>query len=73
MEVMNGRGGHCWGCGGVGHRIAECPKRSLLVARADGSSFRGPFGGGLKRGGDTWRVHLRVRGGRFGEVACYGM
>ena len=48
---MNGRAVRSWGCGGVGHHIAECPGRSLPVARADGSFFRGPFGGELKRGG----------------------
>ena len=51
MAVADGRAGHCWGCGGVGYRIAKCPRRSLPVAEADGSFSRGLFGGGLERGG----------------------
>ena len=51
MAVMNSHAGRCWGCGGVGHHMAECPGRSLPVAGADGFFSRGLRGGGLKRGG----------------------
>ena len=51
VAVMNSHAGRCWGCGGVGYRIAECLGRSLSVAGANGSFSRRLCGGRLKRGG----------------------
>ena len=71
--MANGHAGCCWGCGGVGHHIAECPKRSLPVAGADGSSSRGLFVGGLKRGGGDLASAPGSKGGplRGGSVLGY--
>ena len=73
VAVMNGRAGRCRGCGGVGHRSAECPGRSLPVAVADGSFSRGLFGGGLKRGGGNVSGANGGKGGplRGGSVLSY--
>ena len=65
MVVMNSRVGHCWGCGGVGYHIAECPRRSLLVPGADGSFSRGPFEGRLKLGGGNM---VGAPGGKEGPL-----
>ena len=54
VVVMSVRAGRCWGCGGVGQHITDCPGRSVALAWADGSFSRGLFVGGLKRvGGDV--------------------
>ena len=73
VAVANGRNGRCWGCGGVGHRIAECSGRSLPMAGADGSFSRGLFGGGLKRGGGDVAGVPESKGGplRGGSVLGY--
>lgn len=51
VALRSGRTGRCWGCGGVGHYITECPGQSPPVSEADGSFSQGQFGGGLKCGG----------------------
>ena len=73
MVVMNSRAGHYWGCGGVGHRMAECPGRSLPLAEVDGSFPQGPFGGGLKCGRDDMAGAPGGKGGplRGGSVLGY--
>ena len=51
-SVRNALVGRCWGCGGFGHRVLNCPGRSLPVVGPNGHLAGGVVGGGgVKRAG----------------------
>ena len=71
--VGGGFVGRCWGCGGVGNRSVDCPRRSLPVVGPDGPLPSGVAGDGSKRAGGPLAGAPAGRGGmlRGGSMLGY--
>ena len=72
--LTGGTVGRCWGCGGFGHRLLDCPGRSLPVVGPNGPlPGRLGGGGGVKRAGGVLGGAPSGRGGalRGGSVLGY--